>query len=247
MKEFRIARCLDDNEIHEYAIFADGSRKKVIKNDEKYGKYFEVDNELNTDCKSYLRFSYSGRVKDAVDMIKNGNGDCIQSSNFFGRCDKVIYFLNREIGEELRQKSLDGWKNTKFGYTIECGYKNSFYGYSMLNKKNERISVLGKERTPITFDSKEAANEYIDALIDRARYYAKRLVNNVSDVKDETERDKIAHATIDEIEEYTGTKFSVLMDFVFDMLTDDSDNLKIKNEGCNLDEIGYRIIQYIVK
>ena len=58
MKEFRIARCLDDNEIHEYAIFADGSRKKVIKNDEKYGKYFEVDNELNTDCKSYLRFSY---------------------------------------------------------------------------------------------------------------------------------------------------------------------------------------------
>ena len=68
-----------------------------------------------------------------------------------------------------------------------------------------------------------------------------------SDVKDETERDKIVHATIDEIEEYTGTKFSVLMDFVFDMLTDDSDNLKIKNEGCNLDEIGYRIIQYIVK
>ena len=188
MKEFRIARCLDDNEIHEYAIFADGSRKKVIKNDEKYGKYFEVDNELNTDCKSYLRFSYSGRVKDAVDMIKNGNGDCIQSSNFFGRCDKVIYFLNREIGEELRQKSLDGWKNTKFGYAIECGYKNSFYGYSMLNKKNERISALAKERTPITFDSKEAANEYIDALIDRARYYAKRLVNNVSDVKDETER-----------------------------------------------------------
>ena len=58
---------------------------------------------------------------------------------------------------------------------------------------------------------------------------------------------KIVHATIDEIEEYTGTKFSVLMDFVFDMLTDDSDNLKIKNEGCNLDEIGYRIIQYIVK
>ena len=51
----------------------------------------------------------------------------------------------------------------------------------------------------------------------------------------------------DEIEEYTGTKFSVLMDFVFDMLTDDSDNLKIKNEGCNLDKIGYRIIQYIVK
>ena len=90
MKEFRVAKCLDNNGIHEYAIFADVSRKKITQNDEQYGKYFEVDNELNTGCKTCLRFSYSGRIKDAVDMIRNGNGDCIQSSRFFGRIDKVI-------------------------------------------------------------------------------------------------------------------------------------------------------------
>lgn len=243
MKEFRVAKCLDNNGIHEYAIFTDGSRKKLIQNDEQYGKYFEVDNELNDEYKSFLRFSFSGRIKDAVDMIRNGNGDCIQSVKLFGRVDKVIYFLDRKVGEELRQKSLDGWKDTKFGWAIECGYKNSFAGYSMLNKKNERISAFDEERTPMTFDSKEAANEYVEYLVDKARYYANRLANNISDVEDKTEREKIIDAAIDEIEEETGTKFGIVMDFTFDMLTNDS---KIKNEGCNLDEMGHKVVQCIV-
>lgn len=104
MKEFRVAKCLVDGKVNEYAIFADGSRKKIIQTDKKYGKYFEVDNELNTDCKSSLRFSYSGRIRDAVEMIRNG--DCISSMKFIGRIDKVLYFLDRKTGEELRQKSL---------------------------------------------------------------------------------------------------------------------------------------------
>ena len=243
MKEFRIAKCLDNNGIHEYVIFADGSRKKLIRNNEQYGKYFEVDNELNDDCKGLMRFSFSGRIKDAVDMIRNGNGDCIQSVKLFGRIDKVIYFLDRKVGEELRQKSLAGWKDTKFGWTIECGYKNSFAGYSMLNKNNERISAFDEERTSISFETKEEATKYVESLIERARYYAKRLANNISDVEDKTEREKIIDAAINEIEKETGTKFGIVMDFTFDMLTNDC---KIKNEGCNLDEMGYEVIQCIV-
>lgn len=110
MKEFRVAKCLIDGKVNEYAIFADGSRKKKIQVDEQYGKYFEVDNELNTDCKSCLRFSFSGRIKDAVDMIKSGNGDCIKSVQMVGRHDSVLYFLDRTIGEKLREKSplMDG-------------------------------------------------------------------------------------------------------------------------------------------
>ena len=243
MKEFRVAKCLDNNGIHEYAIFADGSRKKLIQNDEQYGKYFEVDNELNTDCKTFMRFSFSGRIKDAVDMIRKGNGDCIQSVKLFGRVDKVIYFLDRKVGEELRQKSLDGWKDTKFGWAIECGHKSSFAGYSMLNKKNERISAFDKENTPMTFDSKEAANEYTEHLVGKARYYAKQLANNISDIEDKTERERIIDTAIDEIEEETGTKFGIIMDFTFDMLTGDC---KLKSFECNLDEMGYKIVQCIV-
>lgn len=243
MKEFRIAKCLDNNGIHEYAIFADGSRKKVIQNDEQYGKYFEVDNELNDECKTCLRFSFCGRIKDAVDMIRNGNGDCIQSVKLFGRIDKVIYFLDRKVGEDLRQKSLDGWKDTKFGWAIECGYKNSFSGYSMINKKMERISVFDEERKPMTFETKEEANKYVESLIKMARYYARRLANKISGIEDEKERGKIIDATMDEVEEYTNTKFSVIQGFTFDMLTGD---FRLKSFECNLDEMGYKIVQCIV-
>lgn len=242
MKKFRVAKCLVDGKINEYAIFADGSRKKMIQIDEQYGKFFKVDNELNTNYKSCLRFSFSGRIKDAVDMIKSGNGDCIKS--IFGSHESVLYFLDRTIGEELRKKSLDGWKDTKFGWAIECGYKNSFSGYFMLNKKMERISMFDKERKPMTFDTEEAAKRYVEDLIERAKYYAKRLTNKLVNVSEEEERDRIIDETISEIDKYAGTKFSILSDFAFDMLTDDC---KLKSFECNLDEMGYKIVQCIIQ
>ena len=244
MKDFRVARCLENGKVDEYAIFADGSRKKKIQVDEQYGKYFEVDNELNTNYKSCLRFSFSGRIKDAVDMIKSGNGDCIKSIQLFGRHDSVIYFLDRTIGEELRQKSLDGWKDTKFGWAIECGNKNSFSGYSMLNAKMERISVFDEERKPMVFDTEEVAKRYVEDLIERAKYYAKRLANKITNVLDEEERNKIIDEAISEIDEYAGTKFSILSDFAFDMLTGDC---KLKSLECDLDEMGYKIVQCIIQ
>lgn len=243
MKEFRVAKCLVNGKINEYAIFADGSRKKIIQTNDQYGKYFEVDNELNTECKSFLRFSYSGRIKDAVEMVRNGNGDCISSMEFIGGIDKVLYFLDRQVGEKLRQKSLEGWKDIKFGWAIECGYKNSFSGYSMLNKKNERISVFDEDRSPMTFDTKEVADEYAEHLVERAKYHAKRLVNNLCCITDEKERDKIIDNAIDEIENDAKTKFSIVSDFTFDMLTG---NYEPKSSGYNLDEMGYRVIQCIV-
>lgn len=244
MKDFRVAICLENGKLDEYAIFADGSRKKKIQVDEKYGKYFEVDNELNTNYKSCLRFSFSGRIKDAVDMIKSGNGDCIKSLQMFGRYDKVIYFLDRAIGEELRQKSLDGWKDTKFGWAIKCGNKNSFSGYTMLNNKMERISVSGDESKPMTFDTEELAKQYADSLVERAKYYAKRLANKLVDVSEDEEIDRIINETIRDINEYAGTKFSILSDFVVDMLTGDC---KLKSSECNLDEMGYKIVQCIIQ
>lgn len=242
MKKFRVAKYLVDGKVNEYAIFADCSRKKIIQIDEQYGKFFKVDNELNTNYKSFLRFSFSGRIKDAVDMIKSGNGDCIKS--IFGRHESVLYFLDRTIGEELRKKSLDGWKDTKFGWAIECGYKNSFSGYSMLNKKMERISMFDKERKPMTFDTEEAAERYLEDLIERAKYYAKRLTNKLVNVSEEEERDRIIDETIREIDEYVGTKSSILSDFTFDMLTGDC---KLKSFECNLDEMGYKIVQCIIQ
>ncbi len=244
MKEFRVAKCLgNDGGVHEYAIFADGSRKKLIQNDEQYGKYFEVDNELNTDCKTCLKYSFSGRIKDAVDTIKNGNGDCIQQINLSGKHDKVLYFLDRKIGEELRQKSLEGWKDTKFAWTVECGNKNRFSGYSPINQKGERISMFDEDRTVKSFDTKDNAEQYVKELLERAAYYAKRLANDYQNVKEKEEKNSAIDQTIKDIEDFTGSRFSVLSDFVFDMLTE---NCEFKSDECVLDEYGYKIIQCIV-
>lgn len=244
MKEFRVAKCLIDGKVNEYAIFADGSRKKKIQVDEQYGKYFEVDNELNTDCKSCLRFSFSGRIKDAVDMIKSGNGDCIKSVQMVGRHDSVLYFLDRTIGEKLREKSLDGWKDTKFGWTIEYGSKFSFSGYGMINNKLERISIFDEKYEPMTFDTEEAAKKYVGDLIERARYYVKRLANELTNITEVEERGEIVDRIINEIDEYAGAKFSILSDFTFDMLTDDC---KLKSSECNLNNMGYNVIQCIIQ
>lgn len=242
MKEFRIAKCIDHDGIHEYAIFSDGSRKKKIRNDEQYGKYFEVDNELNDEEDNLLRYSFRGRIKDAVDMIKSGKGDCIRSVQLFGRRDSVLYFLDRSIGEELRKKSIEGWKDTKFGWAIECGFNSSFSGYSMINEKTERISVFDKD-TPIIFKSKDEANLYLKNLIDLARYYAKYLANKLVEIKDKKEREEVFNRTIDEIEGRMHSKWSVVTDLMLDMLTSD---LELKSCECNLDEMGCGIVQCIV-
>lgn len=244
MKKFRVAKCLVNGKINEYAIFADGSRKKTIQTNEYYGKYFEVDNELNASLKSCLRFSFSGRIKDAVDMIKAGNGDCIRSSGLFGRCDSVIYFLDRTIGEELRQKSLDEWKDIKFGWAIECGTNNSLSGHFMCNKKLERIYELDKTADPLIFDTEEDAKKYANDLIEKAKYYAKRLANRIDNIEEENKRDEIIREVFNEIDEYTGSKCNVLSDFTFDMLTEDC---KLKSPECNLDKRGYNIVQCIIR
>lgn len=114
----------------------------------------------------------------------------------------------------------------------------------MLNKKNEPISVFDKDRSPVVFDTKESADEYVEYLIERSKYYAKRLVNNLCGITDEKERDKIIDNAIDEIENDTKTKFSIIFDFMFDMLTG---NCEPKSSECNLDKMGYEIVQCIIQ
>ena len=109
MKEFRIARCLSDdgNSIREYAIFKDGSRKKPVLEDDEFGKYFEVDNWINSDpellefnytptVREFKKLSFSGRVADMVESIRMGCGDVVSVNDnlpFGLRLENVLYFL----------------------------------------------------------------------------------------------------------------------------------------------------------
>lgn len=77
----------------------------------------------------------------------------------------------------------------------------------------------------------------------KAKFYAKNIADEVSNISDDNEKDTILDNVINEIEKYSNTEFSIIKDLTFDMLTDD---LQLKNSECNLDETGYKITQCIV-
>lgn len=238
MKEFRVAKCLVNGLISEYAIFADGSRKKLIKNDKQYGKYFEVDNELNNDCIPCLPSNYTDRIKDAIDMISNGNGDYLKISSGGHR---VLYFLDRKIGDDLRKEAIEGWKNTKFGWAIKTINKHSLLGYYLLNKKSEPITMFmaKKDSCPMTFETKEAAKAYAEKLVEKAKGYAKRLAEANHD-----ENDSIVDIVLNDINKEMGSTLSIVEEFMYDML---DGNYKPKSPNYDLDLYSYEIIQCVIR
>lgn len=245
MKEFRVAKCLENGKVSNYAIFADGSRKKLIQIDEQYGEYFYVDNELNTTGKhKLLRSSFTGRVKDAVETIRNGNGDCIQQTQLMFKFTHVCYFLNREIGEQLRAKSIEGFKDTRFGWSIEVGNKNSMSGYAPIKPDGSRLSMFDKDRKILTFDTEEDAEAYMQKLINQAKELAKEMSDAISSASTKENKKAAMDKTFDKFEEITGSRFSVLEDLVCDMV--DGDGI-LKSEECNLDNWGYDITQCIIQ
>lgn len=185
MKNFKVVKCLKNGEIVKYAVFEDGSRKKRIQTDSQNREYFYVDNELNTNVSTSMKYSFSGRIKDAVDMIKLGNGDCIKNTDMLISSDSVLYFLDRKIGEEYRKKFINGWKDTKFGWAIEVGNKNSFYPYLRLNENLESISLWNADTTQLTFDSEELALEKIHEIIQLAHNYAIEILEKMNEETDQ--------------------------------------------------------------
>lgn len=238
MKEFRVAKCLVNGLISEYAIFADGSRKKLIRNDKQYGKYFEVDNELNNDCIACLLSNYIDRIKDAIDMISNGNGDCIK---VYSSGNRVLYFLDRKIGDDLRKKTIEAWKNTKFGWAIKTIHKHSLLGYYLLNKKAEPITMFmaKKDSCLMTFETKEAAKAYAEELIEKAKAYAKRLAESNHD-----EIDRKVDIVVNDINKEMGSTLSIIEEFMYDML---DENYVPKSPNYDLDLYSYEIIQCVVR
>lgn len=238
MKEFRVAKCLVNGLIGEYAIFADGSRKKLIKNDKRYGKYFEVDNELNNDCIPCLLSNYIDRIKDAIDMISNGNGDYLKTSSGGYR---VLYFLDRKIGDDLRKETIEGWKNTKFGWAIKAIHKHSLLGYYLLNKKAEPITMFmaKKDSCPMTFEIKEAAKAYAEELVEKAKVYAKRLAESTHD-----EIDRKVDIVVNDINKEMGSTLSIIEEFMYDML---DENYVPKSPNYDLDLYSYEIIQCVIR
>lgn len=241
MKKFRVAKCFDElnDIIGEFVIFKDGSERKRIFTDDDGHKYFNVDNELNEDCNNFLAKSFSNRIKDAVDTIIAGDGDVIKVFNTIGEHIKVLYFLDREYGESLRKKTIEGWENTKFDYIIKYGSNMSFSGYC--NKLGANYQPVYNNNEIMYFDSYSAAKEEIQKIISKAYSYAKQINDHIPDSNtDEALVLKISNKVYNQMITDLGYADNIIIDFAYDMLDDDG---KFINNG-KLNRYGYRIAQY---
>ena len=124
---------------------------------------------------------FNGLIRDSIKAIRNGYGDAISVSNFLGvRCEHVIRFIDRKIGEEARQKSIQGFKNAEFVYTVTVNIIN---GGSYLLGPNCKIVSKWLGETPMYFDTEAYAEQaiqdieheiaevkYTDEYIDKSLY-----------------------------------------------------------------------------
>ena len=177
MKEFRIARCIseDGKSIKRYAIFKDRSRRRPIQIDDKGREFFEVDNWIQSNpelddfnygyLKEILQYSFNRKPEDAVESIRRGYGDVISVKYIFGKIESVLYFLDREYGESLRKKTIEGWQQAKFGYVL-------YFDSIALNKNS---GDNDRRRKDIFFNSYEDAIKLAERIMENAMEIADKI------------------------------------------------------------------------
>lgn len=118
------------------------------------------------------------KPKDAIECIRNDFGDGFTQSNLFGMSlENVVRFIDREYGEEVRQKTLEGWNNVKFAFGVSFGFLNSFSGSRNVCKNKCLFGYSDKLEDILTFNTEQDAQEFINDVNEKARQYAEEYMN----------------------------------------------------------------------
>lgn len=221
MMNYEVRSYLEEGKIVRKVRFEDGKLRPIQK-DEQYGDFFYVKNP-NT------KFGLFGRrIKDAYDCIVNGDGDVISVTNLFGSSIHVMRFLDRSVGEELRQKTIDGYKDTKFAYCLEAGNKNSMSGYHLLDYDASTITGFHDVQFGYRhFPSEEEALAWKEEILFNAREAAQYILDNFDKDKNNF------HEIIEELNEKFGGKdkfeYSILYNLIDDLIKGDISGWKNEN------------------
>lgn len=161
---------------------------------------------------------FTDKPKDMIECIKSGLGDTIMRSRILGMVvEHVVRFIDREYGEILRQQTLKGWKNTKFGYAVKFQYLNSLDSGRLICK--DKSLVCNKDDEILTFDTEEEASTFINEINEKGKGYFNEYIELEKEGKDSAE---FFNRMENEIENCI---FSVYW-YVFSALN------KEKDEGC---------------
>ena len=138
----------DNGEVYEY----NNSR-----HDQNGKEYIHI--PLFTETDMIDGYAYQCRLIDMVNQIRNGEGDYVAVGRVF---DEVGYYLDREYGEKVRQRTLEGFKDLPtdatgryFIYVI--GAMKYYYGID--KEFHAMIGDIGID--PMLFTSEKDADDYI--------------------------------------------------------------------------------------
>lgn len=155
--EFTINR---DEKVVEIKLGSKVIRREIQINNDGY-EFFSVPNLLNNPTHSVINQLFTNRTKDAMETIKNGDGDLWIS--YYTGGEVVIYFLDRKYGSAVRESFLKSWGDYKFAYTIN-------YGREILMDTNGNFFD-----TPRYFETENEAEEYLNTLKMRAMQQVKEF------------------------------------------------------------------------
>ena len=235
--KFRRTRCIcyagTEYEAIKDCVITENGNKHIIQQMSDGTEYFTIDNPYKDDL---MGKAFIGCIADAVRAIQEDYADVLlmgSHTNVFTKGDYPIVLLDRAKGEECRKKFKDGWKDTKFGWGIEYGEKNSFAGYQLVDE-NGLVDISG-EKKPKVYATKEDAEKQFEEWHKKALDCAKEFVNIFGDK--EKEESVIAKTCIN--------GHGIIEDLFFDMLHIEGDQAGIVEDVRNLESFGCRIIQVI--
>ena len=128
-------------------------------------EFYEVDNPFDENG------LFTDKIKDAILCIRNGYADCIAKSNFLNMFILRKY-IDENYGKPLRDKTIEGFKNTKFAYAIKLTSYNSFTNDGLyLSNNNNNLLLFYDKNKIMTFDNIEDAKKYRLNLFNIAQNY----------------------------------------------------------------------------
>lgn len=135
----------------------------TIQVDENGYEFYNVDNPFD----EYGLFT--DKIKDAILCIRNGYADCIVKSilNMF----ILRKYIDENYGKTLRDKTCEGFKNTKFAYAIKFTWYNSFTNDGIYLSNNNNLLFIDDKEKIMTFDNIEDAKKYRLNLFNIAQNY----------------------------------------------------------------------------
>ena len=145
--------------------FGDLIIQRQIKMDSEGHQFFYVPNLLNNPTFSMSSQLFVYHIKDAIETIRNGDGDAVGTIPLTGG-EYVVRYLDRTYGEKIRKQTLNGWKNAKFAYALRIGKL----------ELNTSDNVALFPDIPVRyFETEDAATFYLNKLIETAKQDVERF------------------------------------------------------------------------